>query len=219
MYLSKSLILLFASLGVVIALPGVAPDSAALEERNQPSCPGDQTWCGWSKSCKCNNHMQWDDQQKKCHYPAWPKPQCSHGKSAWCGSSQSSYCQYDPHKSQCWNDGHNKVFCSNQHDLHDVLKSKCPDKHEKCPDTQVWDSDQNKCRCRNGQELRGGKCCYPPMPKPSCGHGQKPYCAKNKNDWCGYDQNKDECQDDGKCTTFCSKPGQEQQWCNSHWGS
>ncbi|KAH8199166.1 hypothetical protein TruAng_006697 [Truncatella angustata] len=160
------------------------------------SCPGDQTWCGWTKSCKCDNDYVWDSKKQKCHYPVWPKPVCPTGQKGYCGKSQSEYCEYD---------------------LPDKLKDKCPNDHPSCKATQVWDGDSKSCKCPKGKVWRDDKCKHPVMPKPSCSGQQKPCCAKNQKDWCAYDESKKECSNNGKHITFCAAPGKEQQYCDNYW--
>ncbi|KAI0163639.1 hypothetical protein BJ166DRAFT_592436 [Pestalotiopsis sp. NC0098] len=88
---------------------------------------------------------------------------------------------------------------------------------QSCYGGQYWDSKQKCCQCPDGKEWKDNKCKHKPMPKPKCGHNENAYCAKGKNDWCYYDENKKECKDNGKCVTFCAKKGKEQKWCNDYY--
>ncbi|KAI1877689.1 hypothetical protein JX265_003697 [Neoarthrinium moseri] len=182
-------------------------------------CPGDQEWCGWDKSCKCDNLHQWDDRIKKCHYPPLQKPDCNRGQKPYCGREERDWCEYDDKNDKCWDDGHNKAFCcADDRDRDNHLKDKF-DHHDRCRDTEIWDSDERKCRCPNGKVWRDNRCRHRAMNRPDCRNGEKPYCAKNQHDWCPWDESKRECSDTGRHVTFCCKEGKEQQWCDNHWGN
>ncbi|KAK9419896.1 hypothetical protein SUNI508_06902 [Seiridium unicorne] len=198
---------------LVYAAPGVDPELSIRDA----SCPGDKTWCGWTKSCQCDKNYVWDETAQKCHYPAWPKPTCPTGQKCYCGKSEEEYCEYNAENEYCWNDGHNKVFCCAEKDRPQMLKNKCPDNHPQCRPTEVWNGDSKSCKCPNGKLWRDNTCKYPVMPQPTCSGKQKPCCAKNNLDWSHYDESKEECSDNGKYITFCAEPGQEQSYCNTHW--
>lgn len=53
---------------------------------------------------------------------------------------------------------------------------------------QVYNGAGKECQCPPGQlkKPNRGKCGYPSYPYPKCGHEEKPYCAKNKYEYCGY---------------------------------
>jgi hypothetical protein len=52
----------------------------------------------------------------------------------------------------------------------------------------VYNGAGKECKCPPGQAKKPnrGKCGYPAFPYPQCGYEEKPYCAKNKYEYCGY---------------------------------
>ncbi|ETS86297.1 hypothetical protein PFICI_00125 [Pestalotiopsis fici W106-1] len=89
---------------------------------------------------------------------------------------------------------------------------------QSCSGGQYWDDSAKCCKCPNGKEWQDNKCKHPPMPKPNCKGNEHACCAKDKNDWCAYDESKKECRNNGKHVTFCAQPGKEQEWCDDYWG-
>jgi hypothetical protein len=53
---------------------------------------------------------------------------------------------------------------------------------------QVYNGAGKECKCPPGQAKKPnrGKCGYPGFPYPQCPYGEKAYCARSRNEYCGY---------------------------------
>ncbi|KAF3017084.1 hypothetical protein E8E14_007273 [Neopestalotiopsis sp. 37M] len=89
---------------------------------------------------------------------------------------------------------------------------------QSCYGGQSWNDKDKCCECPDGKEWQDNKCKYKPMPKPNCKNNEHACCAKDKNDWCSYDDSNKYCRNNGKHVTFCAKWGKEQEWCNDYYG-
>lgn len=90
MFTISILTTLLLPVALVQSAPGLDLDLTTRDA----SCPGNQEWCGWTKSCKCDKDYIWDNKNQKCHYPAWPQYNCPQGQKYYCGKSETEYCEY-----------------------------------------------------------------------------------------------------------------------------
>ncbi|ERF74307.1 hypothetical protein EPUS_01994 [Endocarpon pusillum Z07020] len=85
---------------------------------------------------------------------------------------------------------------------------------------EVYNGAGKECQCPPGQlkKPNKGKCGYPPFQYKKCPKDdEKPYCAKSKYEYCGYDQEHDYCEDDGKNSYFCCKESDYKSCIESHY--
>ncbi|KAH6668448.1 hypothetical protein B0J14DRAFT_704103 [Halenospora varia] len=203
-----------------MAIAGVAASPSFLP---QNTCPSNQRWDPWGSQCKCRPNKEWDDNLNKCCYPKMLKPPCPPNEKVYCAKSQEEWCEYDEHNEYCKDSGHNVIFHCQEKDRDYELKKRCLSKNNKpqCPGGQEWSADDQKCTCSNGMIWKDNICKHPPhkKEKKQCKQNEKLYCFRTKNDYCEYDENRDECQDDGETEVYCCEPNQVHDFLQSrfHW--
>lgn len=193
---------------VAMAITGVvaAPN---LQPRN--TCLSNTCWNPWENQCKCRpNEEEWDDHLNKCSHPKMEKPPCPPNHKVYCAKSQEEWCEYDEHNEYCKDNGHHVIFECEEKDRDRELKKRCHSKNNKphCPGEQKWSDQGQKCTCSNGKIWKGNHCKYPPhkKEKKECKEKEKLYCSRTKDDYCEYNEDRDECQDDGKTEVYCCEP-------------
>lgn len=209
-------IVAFATLAILPAI--AAPSDDLVLARTNQQCKPDLYWNGFHKQCQCENKAcSYDDRRKKCHYPEHQKPTCKYGEIAYCARSSSDYCKWNDNDDRCYDDGKSQVFCCQEKDFPKKVKEVCPPSHPSCPAGQHWDYSSHQCACDKGKIWRNGKCCHNALPKPSCGYGQKPYCAKDADHYVDYNDKNDYCDDDGHNVAYCCAPKDAKKTCSDKW--
>jgi len=211
-----STILAFASVAILPAF--ASPGGESLVVRTG-KCKGDLTWNGWKRSCQCEDRgSEYDDRYGKCYYPSKPKPVCEYGHQPYCARSSDDWGKYDESDKRCRDDGKSYTFCCRERDAPKKAKEVCPpEKHRDCHGDQFYDYKKNNCVCKPGETYLYGKCRHRPHPRPHCPHGQKAYCAKDKDNYADYDEKNDYCDDNGYNTAFCCEPTKVRDYCRKNY--
>ncbi|KAI0161977.1 hypothetical protein GGR57DRAFT_498322 [Xylariaceae sp. FL1272] len=162
--------------------------------------------------------MSWDNDYHKCRYPPLRKPECKKYEKPYCKNERNEHCDYNEKDDKCRDDGKNTVYCKKDKDKNEKDTRDVRDEYR-----YNYDDDDKDYMYEprgpggyDGKDWKDWKHDYPSMDKPKCKKGEKAYCAKNKNDWCPYDENREECKKKEHYVTFCCEEGKEQEWCDEH---
>ncbi|KAI1261581.1 hypothetical protein F5Y18DRAFT_440236 [Xylariaceae sp. FL1019] len=181
-------------------------------------CHEDEYWDDGHRECRhhhdprndnhhCHEDEYWDEAHRECrHHHDTRNEEDKHHKHHG-HEARNEYC----HEDEYWDDRYKK--CRHHHDQEKGKRdeeSKDDDRHHK------HHGHHHEPRVPGGEGWQILTREYNSMRRPECKNGERAYCARNKYDWCSYDEHRDECKEGRHYVTFCCEEGKEQEWCDNH---